>query len=83
MTNNPAKLVGIEGYGLEVVDRVPLKTQPHEANRHYLETKRTKMGHLLEEEDIAPVSNGKAASNGKTRNGAQSSLHELESEESG
>jgi 3,4-dihydroxy 2-butanone 4-phosphate synthase/GTP cyclohydrolase II len=56
MTNNPAKRIGLEGYGLEVVERVPLIIQPHEHNRFYLETKRDKLGHLLdrqknEEED--------------------------------
>lgn len=54
MTNNPAKLVGIEGYGLEVVERVPLKAAPHQANRLYLAAKRDKMGHLLDERDIDP-----------------------------
>lgn len=56
MTNNPAKRIGLEGYGLEVVERVPLIIQPNEHNRFYLETKRDKLGHLLdrqknEEED--------------------------------
>jgi 3,4-dihydroxy 2-butanone 4-phosphate synthase/GTP cyclohydrolase II len=56
MTNNPAKRIGLEGYGLEVVERVPLIIQPNEYNRFYLETKRDKLGHLLdsqknEEED--------------------------------
>jgi 3,4-dihydroxy 2-butanone 4-phosphate synthase/GTP cyclohydrolase II len=49
MTNNPAKLAGLEGYGLEIVDRIPLVAVPNDANRRYLETKREKMGHLLEE----------------------------------
>ena len=53
MTNNPAKRVGIEGYGLEVVERVPLKAEPHEANRRYLETKKNKMGHLFEDRDLS------------------------------
>ncbi len=48
MTNNPAKRIGLEGYGLEVVERVPLIIQPHEHNRFYLETKRDKLGHLLD-----------------------------------
>ncbi|TKJ43688.1 bifunctional 3,4-dihydroxy-2-butanone-4-phosphate synthase/GTP cyclohydrolase II [candidate division TA06 bacterium B3_TA06] len=48
MTNNPAKRIGLEGYGLEVVERVPLVIQPHEHNRFYLETKRDKLGHLLD-----------------------------------
>ncbi|MEW5974587.1 MAG: bifunctional 3,4-dihydroxy-2-butanone-4-phosphate synthase/GTP cyclohydrolase II [Acidobacteriota bacterium] len=47
MTNNPRKIVGIEGYGLKVVERVPLEVPPTECNTSYLETKRTKLGHLL------------------------------------
>jgi len=47
MTNNPRKLVGLEGYGLEIVERVPLVASPTEDNRHYLRTKRDKLGHLL------------------------------------
>jgi 3,4-dihydroxy 2-butanone 4-phosphate synthase/GTP cyclohydrolase II len=49
MTNNPAKRAGLEGYGLEIVERIPLTTTPTDANRHYLDTKRRKMGHLLHE----------------------------------
>jgi 3,4-dihydroxy 2-butanone 4-phosphate synthase / GTP cyclohydrolase II len=48
MTNNPAKRAGIEGYGLEIVNRIALQIEPNDSNRKYLETKRTKMGHLLE-----------------------------------
>jgi 3,4-dihydroxy 2-butanone 4-phosphate synthase/GTP cyclohydrolase II len=48
LTNNPKKVVGLEGYGLEVVETVPIITPPHEYNRQYLETKQEKMGHLLE-----------------------------------
>jgi 3,4-dihydroxy 2-butanone 4-phosphate synthase / GTP cyclohydrolase II len=47
MTNNPRKLVGLEGYGLEIVERVPLETDPTHENRDYLNAKRNKMGHLL------------------------------------
>ncbi len=47
MTNNPRKLVGLEGYGLEIVARVPLLTDPTRDNRAYLEAKRDKLGHLL------------------------------------
>jgi 3,4-dihydroxy 2-butanone 4-phosphate synthase / GTP cyclohydrolase II len=47
MTNNPRKRAGLEGHGLQVVERVPLNTGVHEANRRYLETKRDKLGHLL------------------------------------
>lgn len=48
LTNNPRKIVGLEGYGLEVVERVPIESHPTESNRHYLRTKRDKLGHLLE-----------------------------------
>jgi len=48
MTNNPRKIVGIDGYGLEVVERVPIEVVPHEKNVHYLRTKKKKLGHLLD-----------------------------------
>jgi 3,4-dihydroxy 2-butanone 4-phosphate synthase/GTP cyclohydrolase II len=48
MTNNPKKIVGLEGYGLKVVERVPIETKPHEKNLVYLRTKKKKLGHLLE-----------------------------------
>jgi 3,4-dihydroxy 2-butanone 4-phosphate synthase/GTP cyclohydrolase II len=47
LTNNPTKRVGLAGYGLEVVERVPLEIPPNPRNRKYLETKKHKMGHLL------------------------------------
>ncbi len=47
MTNNPKKVVGLEGYGLEVVERVPLVINPNDINKDYLETKQKKMGHLF------------------------------------
>ena len=47
ITNNPRKIVGIEGYGLEVVERVPIEIQPREANVRYLRTKKKKLGHIL------------------------------------
>jgi 3,4-dihydroxy 2-butanone 4-phosphate synthase/GTP cyclohydrolase II len=47
MTNNPAKLAGLEGYGLRIVDRVPLPVHPHPENIRYLRTKRDRMGHAL------------------------------------
>jgi 3,4-dihydroxy 2-butanone 4-phosphate synthase/GTP cyclohydrolase II len=47
MTNNPGKVVGIEGMGIRVVERVPLEIPPTSANRRYLRTKREKLGHLL------------------------------------
>jgi 3,4-dihydroxy 2-butanone 4-phosphate synthase/GTP cyclohydrolase II len=48
MTNNPAKYGGLEGYGLEMVERIPLESVPNPENLRYLRTKREKMGHLLE-----------------------------------
>jgi 3,4-dihydroxy 2-butanone 4-phosphate synthase/GTP cyclohydrolase II len=47
MTNNPRKIVGIEGYGLKVVERVPIEIPPREANERYLRTKKNKLGHIL------------------------------------
>ena len=47
LTNNPAKRAGLEGYGLKVVERVPIVVEPNAFNLRYLETKRTKLGHLL------------------------------------
>ena len=49
MTNNPRKIVGIEGYGLTVTRRVPLEIPPNKSNKKYLETKKDKLGHLLEQ----------------------------------
>jgi 3,4-dihydroxy 2-butanone 4-phosphate synthase/GTP cyclohydrolase II len=48
LTNNPKKVVGLESFGLELVERVPIVAPANEENRRYLETKRTRMGHLLD-----------------------------------
>ena len=48
LTNNPRKIVGLEGYGLRVVERVPIEVTPRPENAKYLETKREKLGHLLD-----------------------------------
>ena len=48
MTNNPKKIVGLEGYGLKVVERVPIETRPTERNIIYLKTKKKKLGHMLD-----------------------------------
>jgi 3,4-dihydroxy 2-butanone 4-phosphate synthase/GTP cyclohydrolase II len=47
LTNNPRKVVGLEGYGLEIVEQVPIRVKPNPHNARYLETKRKKLGHLL------------------------------------
>lgn len=47
ITNNPVKRVGLEGYGLEIVENVPIIIEPNEYNRRYLETKKNRMGHKL------------------------------------
>ena len=51
MTNNPQKVTGLSGHGLEIVERIPLQTKPNAFNRRYLETKRSKLGHLLLHEE--------------------------------
>lgn len=51
LTNNPKKLSGLQGYGLEVVEQVPLRIEPNPHNAKYLEAKRDKMGHLLDKRD--------------------------------
>jgi 3,4-dihydroxy 2-butanone 4-phosphate synthase/GTP cyclohydrolase II len=48
MTNNPKKIIGLEGYALEIVERVPIEIPPTEASKKYLRTKKEKMGHILE-----------------------------------
>lgn len=52
MTNNPVKIVALEGYGLRVTGREPIEIAPHDANVTYLRTKKDKMGHMLEHEDL-------------------------------
>jgi len=47
LTNNPKKVVGLEGYGLEIVEQVPIRVKPNPHNLRYLQTKRDKLGHLL------------------------------------
>ena len=55
LTNNPTKRAGLEGYGLTIVERVPLQGEPHPENLRYLETKRDKLGHLLDELTADPT----------------------------
>jgi 3,4-dihydroxy 2-butanone 4-phosphate synthase/GTP cyclohydrolase II len=47
LTNNPKKVVGLEGYGLEITQQVPIRIKPNQHNKKYLETKRKKLGHLI------------------------------------
>ena len=48
LTNNPKKLIGLQGYGIDIVERIAIESEPTDTNRGYLETKREKMGHLME-----------------------------------
>lgn len=52
LTNNPAKRAGLEGYGLEIVERVPLEIKSNKFNKKYMKIKKTKMGHILKEEAL-------------------------------
>jgi 3,4-dihydroxy 2-butanone 4-phosphate synthase/GTP cyclohydrolase II len=56
LTNNPKKYSALEGYGLSIVERVPIQTRPSEDNRAYLRTKMTKLGHMLSEDVLAAES---------------------------
>ena len=51
LTNNPRKIVGIQGYGLEIVDRMALEIEPNPANEKYMSTKRDKLGHFILNEE--------------------------------
>ena len=51
LTNNPRKVIGLEGYGLKIIERIPLEIEPNSINRRYLETKRDKLHHLLLQND--------------------------------
>ena len=54
LTNNPKKVVGLEGYGLNIVERVPIQIPPNDVNKRYLHTKLTKLDHLLQTELMEP-----------------------------
>ena len=47
LTNNPKKIIGLEGYGLSIVERVSIEIKPHEKNIEYLSIKKRKLGHIL------------------------------------
>lgn len=51
LTNNPKKIIGLKGYGIEIVERVPIEIKPNERNKKYLKTKRDKLGHLILKND--------------------------------
>jgi 3,4-dihydroxy 2-butanone 4-phosphate synthase/GTP cyclohydrolase II len=51
LTNNPKKIIGLDGYGLRIVERVPIQVPANESNKNYLRTKKEKLGHLLDETD--------------------------------
>jgi 3,4-dihydroxy 2-butanone 4-phosphate synthase/GTP cyclohydrolase II len=55
LTNNPTKRAGLEGYGLTIVERVALQGETHPENLRYLQTKRDKLGHLLDSLVETPV----------------------------
>jgi len=59
MTNNPKKIIGLQGYGLEVVERIPIEIIPGQRNFAYLRTKKTKLGHLLTLEKRGGTKNAK------------------------
>ena len=52
LTNNPKKILGLEKYGLEIVERIPIQVKPNNLNKKYLKTKKEKLGHYLEEKGI-------------------------------
>ncbi|MCK4378562.1 MAG: bifunctional 3,4-dihydroxy-2-butanone-4-phosphate synthase/GTP cyclohydrolase II, partial [Deltaproteobacteria bacterium] len=56
-TNNPKKIIGLQGYGIEVVERVPMEIEPNEINLGYLKTKCEKMGHMISVIDNADQNN--------------------------
>ena len=61
LTNNPKKVIGLEGYGLTIVERVGIEIEPNEKNRRYLTTKKEKLGHLLELESCAVGAGGRGS----------------------
>ena len=52
LTNNPKKITGIEGFGLSVVEQLPIEVSPNDENRRYLTAKRDKLGHRLHHQDL-------------------------------
>ena len=60
LTNNPKKVVGLDGYGLRIVERVPIQIAPNQNNRRYLQTKKDKLGHLLDGPESDVVKHARA-----------------------
>lgn len=60
LTNNPRKIVGLEGYGLKITERIPLEVKPNQYNLKYLETKSKKLGHILKEVDQDGENDGRS-----------------------
>jgi 3,4-dihydroxy 2-butanone 4-phosphate synthase / GTP cyclohydrolase II len=56
LTNNPRKVIGLKGYGLHIVERVPIQAAPNQNNRSYLKTKKHKLGHFLDEMELGAMS---------------------------
>jgi 3,4-dihydroxy 2-butanone 4-phosphate synthase/GTP cyclohydrolase II len=54
ITNNPRKIFGLEGYGMKIVGRVPMQTEPTQYNKRYIATKRSKLGHMFTEASALP-----------------------------
>jgi 3,4-dihydroxy 2-butanone 4-phosphate synthase/GTP cyclohydrolase II len=71
LTNNPKKIIGLEGYGLEVVERVPIEMQPTRRNRAYLATKRDKLGHLLTLKPAVPARAARGGAGAKSARAAR------------
>jgi len=59
LTNNPKKVIGLKGYDLEIVERIPLEIPPNAINEKYLKTKRDRLGHLLHQNKILNKLRGK------------------------
>ena len=51
LTNNPKKIIGLEGFGLEIIKRIPIEIKSNYVNKRYLQTKRDKLGHLIMGDD--------------------------------
>ena len=65
LTNNPRKFHALDGYGLEIVKRVPIVVRPGALNINYLKTKKEKMGHLLDDMETGPKEDTSGTSNGE------------------